>query len=187
MAPLAEQAQETNPGLYSITRFSHPKILSSLAAFLSEATSALCDHFLRYLRCGLCQTVKGKDYGVRPFVVQLSTAHALMPGIRSQMIPERAEAGPVGHSITWFDHIKLAPWACLSPLTKPKNPQAAFQAAIWRASIGGLAIGASAVPSVAVSAYILGPNTGEAMPIIDFRTQQIPILHALAQSFVWQT
>jgi hypothetical protein len=112
------------------------------------------------------------------------------------MIPERAGAGPLGRSITLFDHIKLAPWACLGPLTKPKNPKAAFQAAVWRISIGGLALGALAVPSVGVSAYILGryslrrrvisPNTGEAIPIIDFRTQQIPILHALAQSFVMQ-
>jgi hypothetical protein len=59
-----------------------------------------------------------------------------------------------------------------------------------------LAIGAVSVPAIGVSAYILGryslrrhiinPNTGEAMPIIDFRTQQIPILYALAQSFVMQ-
>ncbi|KAF8189522.1 acyl-CoA dehydrogenase NM domain-like protein [Mycena galopus ATCC 62051] len=140
--------------------------------------------------------VKGEDHGVRSFVVQLSTAKALKPGVRSRMIPERAGAGPLGHSLTWFDHIKLAPWACLGPLTKPKNPKAAFQAAIWRISIGGLALGAMAVPAVGVSAYILGryslrrqvvsPNTGAAMPIIDFRTQQIPILHALAQSFVMQ-
>ena len=112
------------------------------------------------------------------------------------MIPERAGAGPLGHSVTWFDHIKLAPWACLGPLGKPKSPKAAFQAAVWRISIGGLALGALAVPSVGVSAYILGryslrrqvysANTGELMPIIDFRTQQIPILHGLAQMFVMQ-
>ncbi|KAJ7751750.1 acyl-CoA dehydrogenase NM domain-like protein [Mycena maculata] len=140
--------------------------------------------------------VKGEDRGVRPFVVQLSTAKALKPGVRSRMIPERAGAGPLGHSVTWFDHIKLAPWACLGPLDKPKNPKAAFQAAVWRISIGGLALGALAVPSVGVSAYILGryslrrqvvsANTGKLMPIIDFRTQQIPILHALAQMFVMQ-
>ncbi|KAJ6602708.1 acyl-CoA dehydrogenase NM domain-like protein [Mycena vulgaris] len=140
--------------------------------------------------------VKGEDRGVRPFVVQLSTEKALMPGVRSRMIPERAGAGPLGHSITWFDHIKLAPWACLGSLDKPKSAKAAFQAAVWRISIGGLALGALAVPSVGVSAYILGryslrrqvysANTGELMPIIDFRTQQIPILHALSQMFVMQ-
>ncbi|KAJ7509149.1 acyl-CoA dehydrogenase NM domain-like protein [Mycena galericulata] len=140
--------------------------------------------------------VKGEDRGVRPFVVQLSTPKALMPGVRSRMIPERAGAGPLGHSVTWFDHIKLPPWACLGPLGKPKNLKAAFQAAVWRISIGGLALGAIAVPSVGVSAYILGryslrrhvvsTNTGELMPIIDFRTQQIPILYGLAQMFVMQ-
>ncbi|KAJ7866256.1 acyl-CoA dehydrogenase NM domain-like protein [Mycena olivaceomarginata] len=140
--------------------------------------------------------VKGEDRGVRPFVVQVSTAKALMPGINCRVMPRRAGESPVGHSITWFDHIKLAPWACLGSLTRPKNPKAAFLAALWRVSVGGLAIGAVSVPAIGVSAYILGryslrrhvinPNTGEAMPIIDFRTQQIPILHALAQSFVMQ-
>ncbi|KAJ7346356.1 hypothetical protein DFH08DRAFT_701232, partial [Mycena albidolilacea] len=140
--------------------------------------------------------VNGEDRGVRPFVVQLSTTKALMPRVSSRMIPERVGAGPIGHSITWFDHIKLAPWACLGPLTKPKDPKAAFRATVWRLSIGGLAIGALAVPSVGISAYILGryslrrhvinPDTGEAMPIIDCRTQQIPILHALAQLSVMQ-
>ncbi|KAJ6454137.1 acyl-CoA dehydrogenase NM domain-like protein [Mycena sanguinolenta] len=140
--------------------------------------------------------VKAEDHGIRPFVVQVSTATNLLPGIRSRLIPERAGAGPLGHSITWFDHIKLAPWACLGSLRKPKTARAAFQAAIWRISIGALALGALAVPSVGVSAYIVGryslrrhvisPNTAEAMPIIEFRTQQIPIVHALAQSFVMQ-
>ncbi|KAJ7479856.1 acyl-CoA dehydrogenase NM domain-like protein [Mycena latifolia] len=140
--------------------------------------------------------VKGEDRGVRPFVVQLSDEKSLKPGVRSRMIPERAGAGPLGHSVTWFDNIKLPAWACLGPLDKPKSPKAAFQAAVWRISIGGLALGALAVPSVGVSAYILGryslrrhvygANTGELMPIIDFRTQQIPILHGLAQMFVMQ-
>ncbi|KAJ7866239.1 hypothetical protein B0H14DRAFT_3442509 [Mycena olivaceomarginata] len=140
--------------------------------------------------------VKGEDRGVRPFVVKLSTAKALMPDVRSRMLPERAGAGPLGHSITWFDHIKLTPWAFLGSLTRPKNPKAAFQAALWRVSVGGLAIGAVLIPAICVSAYILGryslrrhvinPNTSQVMPIIDFRTQQIPILHALAQWFVME-
>ncbi|KAJ7235006.1 acyl-CoA dehydrogenase NM domain-like protein [Mycena haematopus] len=140
--------------------------------------------------------VKSEDRGVRPFVVQLSTATKLMPGVRSRLMPERAGARHVGYSITWFDHIKLAPWACLGSLSRPKNIKAAFHAAIWRVSVGGLALGALAIPGVGVSAYIaaryslrrhvVDPSTGEPIPIINFRTQQIPILHALAQSFVMQ-
>ncbi|KAK7036234.1 acyl-CoA dehydrogenase NM domain-like protein [Favolaschia claudopus] len=138
--------------------------------------------------------VQGEDRGVRPFVVQLSTAKALMPGIRSRLIPERAGAGPLGHSITWFDHVKLPSYACLGSFAKPANPRSAFLQATYRISIGGLALGACAVPTSGLSAYVLGkyslrrtvmsPNTGELMKIVEFRTQQIPILHALAQGFV---
>jgi hypothetical protein len=81
-------------------------------------------------------------------------------------------------------------------LTSRKNFRAAFQAAVWRISIGGLAIGAVAVPAIGVSAYIAGryslrrhvhdASTGNLIPIIDFRTQQIPIIHGLAQMFVMQ-
>ncbi|KAJ6454128.1 acyl-CoA dehydrogenase NM domain-like protein [Mycena sanguinolenta] len=140
--------------------------------------------------------VNGEDHGVRPFVVQVSTATNLLPGIRSRIIPERAGTGLIRHCITWFDHIKLAPWACLGSVSKPKNPKAAFQAAISRVSVGGLAVGAFAIPSVFISAYVAGryslrrrvlsPHTGENVPIIYFRTQQIPIVHALAQAFVMQ-
>ncbi|KAF7357181.1 Acyl-CoA dehydrogenase NM domain-like protein [Mycena sanguinolenta] len=138
--------------------------------------------------------VKGEDHGVRPFVVQLSTTKALKPGVRTRMLPGRVGAGPLGHSITWFDHIKLAPWACLGPLSKPNNFKVAFRAAIWRIGVGGLVLGAMGIPCVGVSAFILARysmrrhviNAGKVIPIIDFRTQQIPILHALAQSFVMQ-
>ncbi|KAJ6480441.1 acyl-CoA dehydrogenase NM domain-like protein [Mycena sanguinolenta] len=95
-----------------------------------------------------------------------------------------------------FARLFLPSWACLGSLRKSKNAKSAFQAAIWRVSIGGIAIGALAIPVVAVSAYIAGryslnrrvisPHTGESMPIIEFRTQQLPIFHALAQSFVMQ-
>ncbi|KAJ7136146.1 acyl-CoA dehydrogenase NM domain-like protein [Mycena epipterygia] len=140
--------------------------------------------------------VKGEDRGVRPFVVHMSDEKALTAGVRTRLIPERAGTGPLGHAVTWFDHVKLAPWACLGPLGKPKSPKAAFQASVWRISIGGLGLGAFAIPSVGLSAYILAryslrrrvvnTSTGQLVPIISFRTQQLPILHALAQMFVMQ-
>ncbi|KAJ7310810.1 acyl-CoA dehydrogenase NM domain-like protein [Mycena albidolilacea] len=138
--------------------------------------------------------VKEEDRGIRPFVVQLSTAEVLKPGIRTRMLPGRVGAAPLSHSITWFDHVKLAPWACLGPLSKPNNFKAAFRAAIWRIGVGGLVLGAMGIPCVGVSAHILVRyslrrhviSNGKAMRIINFRTQQIPILHALAQSFVMQ-
>ncbi|KAJ7661700.1 acyl-CoA dehydrogenase NM domain-like protein [Mycena rosella] len=140
--------------------------------------------------------VKGEDHGIRPFVIQLSDEKSLMHGVRSRMIPERAGTRPLGHAITWFNHVKLASWACLGPLSKPRNPKAAFLASISRISIGGLAIVGLAIPGIGVSAYILGryslrrhvqsATTRELIPIINFRTQQIPILHGLAQMFVLQ-
>ncbi|KAJ6480437.1 hypothetical protein C8R45DRAFT_1101011 [Mycena sanguinolenta] len=140
--------------------------------------------------------VKGEDRGISPFVVQLASSTKLIPGVHTRLILERAGTNLIGHSITWFAHVKLPSWACLGSPRKSKNAKSAFQAAIWRVSIRSIAIGALAIPVVAVSAYIAGrhslnrrvisPDTGEGMPIIEFRTQQLPIFHALAQSFMMQ-
>lgn len=64
---------------------------------------------------------------------------------------------------------------------------------IWRLNIGSFAIATTAIPFVAVSAYIaakyslrrtIGDPKGIVTPIWKFRTQQLPVLHALAQVYV---
>jgi acyl-CoA oxidase len=68
-----------------------------------------------------------------------------------------------------------------------------FLRVIWRVGVGSIALSTLAVPAIKVSAYVAGKYSlrrtvtgadGKPMPIINFRTQQLPILHALAQSKV---
>lgn len=109
-------------------------------------------------------------------------------------MPQRGGIRPVDHAITRFTHVRLPATALLGVLTKPKNARANFISAIWRVSVGSLALATISVPFLSVSAYTLarysmrrnitGPNGPT--PIWSFRTQHGPIMHALAQSFVMQ-
>ena len=65
-----------------------------------------------------------------------------------------------------------------------------FFASIWRVTVGSLALSALTVPTVAVSVHIaakyslrrhVAGHEGKRIPIWSFRTQQLPILHALAE------
>lgn len=64
---------------------------------------------------------------------------------------------------------------------------------IWRLNIGSFAIALASIPYLAVSAHIaatyslrrkIGDPRGPLTPIWQFRTQQLPVLHALAQVYV---
>jgi len=138
--------------------------------------------------------VNSEDRGVRPFVVPLSDGVQCCQGISIKLLPQRGGIRPVDHAITRFTHVRLPSAALLGTLKKPTNFRANFMAAIWRVSVGSLALSTICVPFLSVSAYTLarysmrrvvtgpeGPKT-----IWSFRTQHGPILHALAQSFVMQ-
>ncbi|KZV96956.1 hypothetical protein EXIGLDRAFT_732030 [Exidia glandulosa HHB12029] len=140
--------------------------------------------------------VEGEDRGIRPFLVPLSDGKEMCKGVTSRQLPERAGAAPLGHSLTWFNHVRLHSSACLGSTDEPKSKKQAFQTSIWRVVVGSLSLGSLAVPMIGVSAYILArysqrrtvyaSDTGKLVPIISFRTQQIPILRALARTFVIQ-
>ena len=70
-----------------------------------------------------------------------------------------------------------------------------FLRMIWRVGIGSLSLAALVVPALKMAAYIganysvrrkVGSGTAgdQRVPIMSFQTQQLPILHALAQGFV---
>lgn len=68
-----------------------------------------------------------------------------------------------------------------------------FMKVILRVIVGSLALSSQTISVIRTSAYVAGRYSirrtitgpdGKPIPIIAFRTQQLPILHALAQGFV---
>lgn len=139
--------------------------------------------------------VDGQDRGVRPFWVLLHDSKRMEDGVTSFALPRRAGAQAVDHAVTMFHHKQLTPEALLGSLEKPSDPRAHFTHIIQRASVGTLSLSTVNIPCLKVSAYIAakysqrrtvtGPD-GQQMPIIKYRTQQQPILHALAQAVVFE-
>ncbi|KAF9076253.1 acyl-CoA dehydrogenase NM domain-like protein [Rhodocollybia butyracea] len=126
--------------------------------------------------------VAGDDHGVRAFV----------PGITTRVLPSRGGTNPVAHCITGFNKVLLPPSALLGSTKKPKHPHVDFNRAIGRVSVGCMAlslIGASsieiycAIGAAYSSRRTIGPPE-KRIPILNFRTQQIPILNGIAHAYV---
>lgn len=94
------------------------------------------------------------------------------------------------HAITSFHHVRLPHSALLGALDKPKDTRKQFLSCIWRIGVGTLALPLVMITAMKRSVFvagkysqrrhILGPDQKH-KPIISFRTQYGPILHALAQ------
>lgn len=111
----------------------------------------------------------------------------------SRLIPQRGGVKPVDHAVTSFDHVRLPSTALLGSLAKPADMRTNFISCIWRVSVGSLALGTTSIPSLAVNTYVVARyslrrfvtgSDGTSVPIMSFRTQHGPILHALAQVVV---
>lgn len=83
--------------------------------------------------------------------------------------------------------------ALLGKLEKPKDLRINFLRVIWRVAVGSLALSTLSIPALKAGVYVAGKYSlrrtvtgpdGSPMPIISFRTQQLPILHTLAQTQV---
>ncbi|KAE9396385.1 acyl-CoA dehydrogenase NM domain-like protein [Gymnopus androsaceus JB14] len=131
------------------------------------------------------------DHGIRPFIVPLNDGLEMHPGVSCRLMPWREGTRPVGHSITSFNHVNLPPTALLGSLRSILPSRVQFLHSIWRLGIGSATISAVTIPALRLYAYIVATysrrrkvtNTrGETVPIISFRTTQIPIVRALAQA-----
>jgi alkylation response protein AidB-like acyl-CoA dehydrogenase len=78
----------------------------------------------------------------------------------------------------------------------PGDLRLAFLNNIQRVAVGTMAIGSLGVPALRVSSYIAAcysmrrtveDSRGRKHPIMSFRTQKVPILNALAQSFAMKS
>ncbi|KAK0637763.1 putative peroxisomal acyl-coenzyme A oxidase 1.2 [Lasiodiplodia hormozganensis] len=145
----------------------------------------------------------GEDRGVRPFWVELHDGARMADGVTSIKLPRRAGAAAVDHAVTMFTHKRLPPGAMLdnsdgvaaAAFARPANPKKHFLGLLHRVAVGTMSLTMKYVPDLRQAAYIAGRYSqrrtvtgprGQSIPIITFRTQQRPILHALAQAAVFE-
>ena len=114
--------------------------------------------------------------------------------IRFSLLPELGGI-QTPYAITTFYHVHLRSTAVLGSLDRPADMRAHFFAMIGRITTGTLAMALIMIPALKCVTYILGKYSlrrtvgvanKEQVPIFSFRTQQAPILHALAQLAVME-
>ncbi|KFY02044.1 hypothetical protein V490_00659 [Pseudogymnoascus sp. VKM F-3557] len=141
--------------------------------------------------------VGGEDRGIKSFIVQLTEADGMCPGITSRLLPFRAGAKPLDHAITSFDQVRLEPHALLGTLAKPKDTRADFLRQIGRVSVGTLVISMGSIPILNSAAYVVWQyskrrcvsDNGSAerkVPILSFSTQYRPIIDAVVYASVFE-
>ncbi|KAF9250582.1 hypothetical protein LCP9604111_3484 [Penicillium roqueforti] len=131
-----------------------------------------------------------KDCGIRPFLVQLGNGKEMCKGIMSKALPPRTGAHPVDHALTYFDHVRLPKSALLGSVEGTEDKREEFLSSIHRVAVGTLFLSGCVIPSLKLAAYnaacfsqnrLVSGQDGTPMAVIDFRTQHMPILHAIAQ------
>lgn len=137
--------------------------------------------------------VNGECHGPRPFLVNVNDGYHMCNGVTSKLLPPRGGSVPVNHALTSFCHVRLPPSALLGDLNKSNRIHRDFMHSIWRVAVGSLALSSIAIPVLQVSSYIatryfqrrhVTDVYGNPVPILLYRTQQLPLLHAIAQVFV---
>lgn len=138
--------------------------------------------------------VDGEDRGHRWFIVPICDEYSLYPGVVSKRLPTRSGTVPLDFSITSFHEVRLSSNALLSTsLEAPASPLDAWWGEIWRIPLGSMAIAAPVLQAMKHVAYIGGSYslhraiTGRGpvpFPIINFTTQQWPIMSTIAISNV---
>ena len=141
--------------------------------------------------------VDGEDRGPRFFIIPVCNEREMFKGVESIRLGPRSGTSPLDFSITRFNHVLVPHTALLTSklndYSSPKSPLEAWWNEVWRIPVGTMTVVAAAIPVIKTTAFIAGKYsmhrslTGKGagpIPIISFRTQQWPILHAVAVSLV---
>ncbi|GKZ38510.1 hypothetical protein AbraIFM66950_010760 [Aspergillus brasiliensis] len=138
--------------------------------------------------------VEGEDRGTRQFIVPLNDGRQMCRGIKAWGLPAPGAGRLLDHVLTTFDHVHLPSTAMLGGLAKPSNMRDQYLTTIDRLSTGALTVSLWVVPFLKSAAFIVGKYSqhrtvqeglhGPRVPIISFRTQQLPVAHALAEAAV---
>lgn len=147
--------------------------------------------------------IDGQDHGVYLFLVPLSDARGMLPGIRVRMLPSRP--GPtVDHCLTSFHQVRLPREAMLqaehgrlgpdgSLSSDLGNRRKRFLRSVGRVTTGKLCMSASSLgmarAALAIAVryshvrHISGPRTGERVPLAAHRSHHGSLLSALATAY----
>lgn len=155
--------------------------------------------------------VRGQRCGIRPFVVPLNDGKTMHPGVscrydapldgphpfpltnKFSVLPDRSGTRPIGHAITTFTHVKIPATAFIGDLDSTLPPRIQFLASIWRLGVGSATMAALCIPALRICAHIatqyakrrtVSDSQGNVVPILTFRTTQVPILRALSEAAV---
>ncbi|KAG2049695.1 acyl-CoA dehydrogenase NM domain-like protein [Suillus hirtellus] len=137
--------------------------------------------------------VDGECRGPRPFLVNLNDGYDMCKGVTLMLLPPRGGSSPVNHALTSFHHVRLPPSALLGDLTKSNTIHRDFMSSLWRVAVGSLALSSVAIPFLQVGSFVAARYfqrrrvtslQGNPLPIMSYRTQQFPLLHAISQAFV---
>lgn len=146
--------------------------------------------------------IEGKDHGVFPFLVRLSTEAGLCPGIRAALCPEKPVQG-LDNGLTWFDNVRVPRSSLLHGdmghfaedgrfVLGAGNARARFLRAMSRIVPGRLCVASAGLGASRASLYIAlrygqqrltnAPGTND-MPVIEYRSYQRPMFSALASTY----
>ncbi|KAB8212906.1 acyl-CoA oxidase [Aspergillus novoparasiticus] len=115
--------------------------------------------------------VEEQDQGIRAFI--------------SWLLPAMEGGRVLDHSITSFNQVRLPSNAILGDLKSPVNMRDNFLDAISRVNTGGMALLLCIIPFLKCTAFTVGLYR-ERVPILFFRTQQLPVLHTFSQLAVME-
>ncbi|KAL4921500.1 acyl-CoA dehydrogenase NM domain-like protein [Aspergillus aurantiobrunneus] len=139
--------------------------------------------------------VGSEDRGVRPFLVPLNDGQEMCKDIVARALPPRTGAHPIDHALTVFNHVILPGSALLGSIEKPTNEREQFLATIHRVGAGTLFLSSVVIPALKLAVYNASQfslrrkvqgHDRMPLPVMKFRTQHLPILHAIAQYHVLQ-
>lgn len=97
----------------------------------------------------------------------------------------------MNHALTSFNNVRLPRSALIGSLEKLRSRTSPLHSTWWRVAVGSIALGCLALPMMQCYAtigamYSLRRTVNKGTPILQFRTQQIPILTVTAQAYVVQ-
>jgi len=150
----------------------------------TSALSSQPERWIRYVQRG---DIEASTFG------SSILSEFLTLSLQLRLLPPRGGSTPVNHAITSFDHVRLPFSALLGDLAKSNTIHSDFMSSIWRVAVGSLALSSIGIPFLQMSSYISGRYFqrrhvtgvhGKPVPIISYRTQQLPLLTAISQVFV---
>ncbi|KAF5366570.1 hypothetical protein D9758_008981 [Tetrapyrgos nigripes] len=141
--------------------------------------------------------VDGRNHGSRFFIVPICNEKEMYRGVISTRLPTRSGTNPLDFSLTRFDHVHIPLSALvasdINDISIPDRPLEAWWDEIWRIQLGTMAVPAPWISAIKAAAYIGGRYSmhrhvigtrNASIPVISFRTQQSPIINAVAVAMV---